>query len=170
MWNRRIRRSRGRVASLLLLLGVMTAVIILPTAAIQISRQLNRGPEARLVSVERNFFGIDDSYEVDYVQLAIGPKCIHGFDSSGVQYLLVFENGEYIKQQNGEVTLGPTAHWQHHGDEWDSVTLSERQIGYARPGDLIAIDLHFESGQVSNWKTRPFEECRQTDIALVSAY
>lgn len=144
------------------------AFIALPAVLIYTVRQFHRGPISQLVTVERSFFGVDDSYDVDYVELLIDARCIRGSDSSGTTMLLVFENGESVQAREGELTIGPVMHWPREAEEWSPAALSGEQIGYARSGDIVAIDLHFEQGQISRWKTRPYTDCVQENIALVS--
>lgn len=162
------RRQLGRGLTLLALLGVLVAFVVLPTIAIQISRQFNHGPEAQLVSIERNFYGTDDHYDVDYVELEISQECIHGLDRFGTEYLLAFENDEYVERRDGEFTVGPVVHWRPEEGAWDPALLPRSRLGRARSGDLVAIDLRFERGQVSKWATRPYENCIQENLALVS--
>ena len=164
----RFRRLSGRVPFLLILLGVLVAFIALPAIVIYTARQFHRGPISQLVTIERSFFGVDDSYDVDYVELLIDARCIQGLDSSGATMLLVFENDESVQAQDGELTVGPVMHWPRETEEWSPAALSGEQIGYARSGDIVAIDLHFEQGQISRWKTRPYTDCVRENVALVS--
>lgn len=164
----RSRRQLGRVSMLLALLGVLVVFVALPALAIQLLRQFHRGPEAQLVSIERNFFGTDDYYEVDYVELNISHERIYGLDRRGTKYLLAFENDEYVEQRDGEITVGPVVHWRPERGGWDPDSLPKSRLGRARSGDLVAIDPRFERGQVLKWITRPFGKCIREHIALVS--
>ena len=164
----RSRRQPGRGLALLAVVGVLVVFVALPALAIQILRQFNRGPEAQLVSIERNFYGTDDYYDVDYVELQISHECIYGLDRLGTEYLLVFENDEYVEQRDGEFTVGPVVHWTPEEREWDPASLPKSQLGRARSDDLVAIDLRFERGQISRWVTQPFQNCIRENFALVS--
>ncbi len=145
----------------------MTAVVALPAVVIHAVRYFKaEGPRAQLVSIERNFYGTDDATSIDYVELLAEDRCILGVHSSGVEYLLVFENDERVELRDNEVAVGPVLLWprQNNGEP---VPSSPGEIGHARTGDIIAIDSDFEPDQIWDWKTRPYEECERDEIARV---
>lgn len=168
MNRRRIRSPRSRWTGLFGLLAILAAVVALPTVVIGVVRYFQAdGERAQLVAIERNFYGTDDSYSVDYVELHADDRCILGVHSSGVEYLLVFENDERTELRGNEVTVGPVLYWPQHASR-ELVPTSPGEIGYARTGDVVAIDSGFDPDQVWEWKTRPHEECERDEIALVA--
>ncbi len=166
---RRFRRSRGRWSGFLGVLAVLIAVVALPAVVIQAVRYFQAdGPRGQLVRIERNFYGTDDALRIDHVELHAGDKCILGMHSSGVEYLLVFENDERVELQDDAIAVGPTLIWPRR-DSDESAPWSPGKTGYARSGDIIAIDLAFDPDQIWEWVTRPYPECERDDIALVVA-
>lgn len=150
------------------LLALLAAVVALPAVVIGVVRYFQAdGPRAQLVAIERNFYGTDDSHSVDYVELHADDRCILGVHSSGVEYLLVFENDERAELNDNEVTVGPVLYWLNRADG-DLVPSSLGETGYARTGDVVAIDAGFDPDQIWDWKTRPHEECERDEIALVA--
>ena len=150
------------------LLAILAAVVALPAVVIGFVRYFKTGGErAQLVAIERNFYGTDDSYSVDYVELQADRRCIFGVHSSGVEYLLVFENDERAELRDNEVTVGPVLYWPQHAGR-ERVPSSPGETGYAHTGDVVAIDSGFDPDQIWDWKTRPHEECERDEIALVA--
>ncbi len=168
MNRRRIRSPGSRWTGLFGLLAILAAVVALPAVVIGVVRYFKAGGErAQLVAIERNFYGTDDSYSVDYVEVQADDRCILGVHSSGVEYLLVFENDERAELRGNEATVGPVLYWPNHADG-ELVPSLPGETGFARTGDSVAIASGFDPDQIWDWKTHPHEECERDELALVA--